>query len=200
MNFICFRFSFILLASLLLVHSAIERNKHRSLPSHKKPNIKIKRTITQPYISISLASMLVSIPRFLLLTIVIRIVKHLLLDLIALLQCSFKRYLRCTFISVDAIVVDVVLAALFVLVFCQFFLCLLAIAKLHILSIFLLLSTALFRTIEKFIRIDGFSLVSFSTVALQFDWDFVCSPLLLDSSVIGCKNCVHVCRIVLCCV
>lgn len=37
---------------------------------------------------------------FLHLTIVLRIVKHLLLDLIALLQCSFKWCLRCTFISV----------------------------------------------------------------------------------------------------
>lgn len=47
--------------------------------------------------SIRFVSILFSIA---LLTIVIRIVKHLLLDLIALLQCSFKWCLRCTFISV----------------------------------------------------------------------------------------------------
>lgn len=106
MNFIC-------------LGSEIERNKHcldagadeRKIEAKKIWRKKNQRSITHEHskIHISLCFASTSFDGFLSLSlsitrsasnyIVIRVVKHLLLDLIALLQCSFKRYLRCTFIS-----------------------------------------------------------------------------------------------------
>lgn len=185
MNFIC-------------LGSEIERNKHRldggaderkneAKKNQKKQAKHNTRTQQNTHIallrfrsmvfslSLSLSPITCSASNY----IVIRVVKHLLLDLIALLQCSFKRYLRCTFIS---LCVRFFSSPPFATGDCETeytlyteYMCLR--------DFFLFTSSAssFYSCFVSFYPLQSMAFRSFIPPLNQFDWDFVCSLLLLDS-------------------